>query len=63
MIRTKVTEIKGLIYRGIEHTVRIMKLKPVKGKMYKYRGIDYRAKPTLKRRKADLVYRGIKFKG
>ena len=62
MLRTKLTEIKGLVYRGVAHIKRVLHIKrrsPMP--MGTYRGVVHRIKITPKAKKATLIYRGVKY--
>ena len=61
MIRTKVKEIKGLIYRGIKHTKRVLRIKATKSPLCTYRGIEHRPKPASKMKKSTFMYRGVEY--
>ena len=61
MVRTKVKEVKGLIYRGIKHTKRLLAIKRTKSPLCTYRGIEHRPMPMSKRQKSTFMYRGIKY--
>ena len=64
MIRTHMTTIKGLVYRGIKHTARILHIKR-RGwyTMGTYRGVEHRPQPTKASiMKHTYTYRGVSYR-